>query len=261
MLARLLFSSPPRGRAVAESSAKPGWLRRQVTAVLELLSRRACTHPIHTLVFVALLASTTYINLLEGGVFWKNSSEPGPAPSRTHWSSFLQGSKDLCVGEHTAWKWRAEDSNQCLNTKRVMCFPCSCRCRVVFLLVGFEYSPANWCYHMSPASCPSDPCVPRLSFRESGEFAASSGYDSHSCQFFSPGPSIYFEFDISHISRLDSRLLSTVFRCRILSVNTARVAGWRPSSWVRRRGRSGRCAPISAGKGVGDEGGRGHERC
>ncbi len=113
-----LFGSGSQERDVAKAVSKPSWLRRQITPIAESLSRRACSHPIHTLVFVALLASTTYINLLDGGVFW-NSGDVGGASSRADWSTLVQGSKDLCVGEHTGWKWQTEDSGRCLQAEKV----------------------------------------------------------------------------------------------------------------------------------------------
>ncbi|KAJ5137540.1 hypothetical protein N7526_003773 [Penicillium atrosanguineum] len=53
----------------ADPDAEPSWIRRQVTSGLQCISRRACVHPIHTIVVIALLASTTYVGLLEGSLF------------------------------------------------------------------------------------------------------------------------------------------------------------------------------------------------
>ena len=52
-----------------DRDSEPGWLKRQVTSGLQSISRRACVHPIHTIVVIALLASTTYVGLLEGSFF------------------------------------------------------------------------------------------------------------------------------------------------------------------------------------------------
>ncbi|KAI9888730.1 MAG: 3-hydroxy-3-methylglutaryl-coenzyme A (HMG-CoA) reductase isozyme [Vezdaea aestivalis] len=83
------------------TSEKPSWLNRQVTPLFQSLSRRATTHPIHTIVTVALLASTSYVGLLEGSVF----DSPSAAPAL--------GEKQLQVGEQTGWKWQSgsEGSN------------------------------------------------------------------------------------------------------------------------------------------------------
>lgn len=107
MLASLL---PARfGGSTSTESSKPGWLSRQVTPFLQSLSSRACTHPIHTIVFVALLASTTYVGLLEGSLFEK-SDDQAFAGRRTEWGAMIEGSKTLLLGEETGWKWQTDDS-------------------------------------------------------------------------------------------------------------------------------------------------------
>ena len=128
MFSRSLFRLQDRGRdgagagpTAAALPTKPGWLRRQITPILESLSHRACVHPIQTLVFVALLASTTYISLLEEGVFWRVNDASSSSPG-TDWNSLLQGSKDLCLGKHTGWKWQAEDGGRCLEDEKVVGF-------------------------------------------------------------------------------------------------------------------------------------------
>ena len=118
MLIESLFPASKRDRDGSRSPATSSWLKRQITPTLESISRRACTHPIHTVVFVALLASTTYIGLLEGKLFGQES-DGGHISSRSDWSALLRGSKDLCVGEHTAWKWQIDDHGECLQHKPV----------------------------------------------------------------------------------------------------------------------------------------------
>jgi hydroxymethylglutaryl-CoA reductase (NADPH) len=100
---------PRRFRAAADDEpAEPSWLRRQVTASLQDISRRACAHPIHTIVGIALLASTTYVGLLEGSIF-DSFRTPGDASGPLDTSSFLYGSRTLRLGEQTAWRWQSED--------------------------------------------------------------------------------------------------------------------------------------------------------
>ena len=118
MLSSSSFSSRLRGSLSSESRTRPGWLDSQVTPVLQSLSRRACTHPIHTLVFVGLLASTTYIGLLEGSLFGQVGEVDGVS-SRTNWDALIKGSKTLCVGESTGWKWRSEDEGRCVESGSV----------------------------------------------------------------------------------------------------------------------------------------------
>lgn len=75
------------------------------------LSRRACIHPIYTLVFVAILASTTYLGLLESSLFDRQTTV-SHAVGRVDFNTLLQGSKNLFVGEETGWKWVSEDNGR-----------------------------------------------------------------------------------------------------------------------------------------------------
>ena len=104
MIASLL-PSRFRGPQIANPNSKPGWFNKKITPVLAALSRRACIHPIHTVVIVAFLASTTYIGLLEGSLFDGLPTRAGKA----EWSSLVEGSRQLYAGEDTAWKWQPQD--------------------------------------------------------------------------------------------------------------------------------------------------------
>lgn len=92
----------------ADKDAEPSWLRRQVTGGLQFISRRACIHPIHTIVVIALLASTTYVGLLEGSLLDTRNSRNVAGQVDTE--TLLQGSRNLRLGESTSWKWQVEDS-------------------------------------------------------------------------------------------------------------------------------------------------------
>ncbi|KAL8766154.1 MAG: hypothetical protein Q9209_006994 [Squamulea sp. 1 TL-2023] len=87
--------------------SNPGFFHRHVTLVLQAVARRAFTHPIHTIVFVALLASTSYVGVLEGSLFDPTSSTDN-ASQATDFSSLVEGARQLKVGESTGWKWQAE---------------------------------------------------------------------------------------------------------------------------------------------------------
>ncbi|CAL5872627.1 uncharacterized protein PFLUO_LOCUS6893 [Penicillium psychrofluorescens] len=87
--------------------AEPGWLRRQITGGLKSISRRACVHPIHTIVVIAILASTTYVGLLEGSLL---DTVRSPIAGQVDYDGLLQGSRNLRLGESTSWKWQAEDA-------------------------------------------------------------------------------------------------------------------------------------------------------
>lgn len=92
----------------AERSSGPkhvSWLQRQVVPYLQAASRSACTHPIRTLVLVALVASTTYMGLLEGPLFEPPATTDTPT-GPVEFGSLLAGSKTLHIGPDTAWKWQ-----------------------------------------------------------------------------------------------------------------------------------------------------------
>ena len=88
--------------------SKQGYVNRKISPLLESLSQRACSHPIHTIVFVALLASTSYIGLLEGRLF-EHGVSSGNTLGGLDFTSLVEGSRRLRVGEDTAWKWRADN--------------------------------------------------------------------------------------------------------------------------------------------------------
>lgn len=87
------------------TNANPGYLNKLITPWLQSISRRAFHHPIHTIVFVALLASTSYVGLLEGSFFDKN---PIGDVVATDLSSLVRQGRNLRLGEDTAWRWQVE---------------------------------------------------------------------------------------------------------------------------------------------------------
>lgn len=94
-----------RGPQVEDPTAQPGWINRKITPLLQNLSLRAYTHPIHTVVLVALLASSTYIGLLDETLLKPDTR----TVRRADWSSLVEGSRQLMVGEETGWKWQSRD--------------------------------------------------------------------------------------------------------------------------------------------------------
>ncbi|KFY88601.1 hypothetical protein V498_06723 [Pseudogymnoascus sp. VKM F-4517 (FW-2822)] len=95
-----------RGPQVTKTNAQPGWLNKNITPLLQALSRKACIHPIHTVVIVAFLASTTYMGLLEGSL----DGFPSGA-GKADWGSLVEGSRQLYVGKDSGWKWQAQDAD------------------------------------------------------------------------------------------------------------------------------------------------------
>ncbi|POS82979.1 hypothetical protein EPUL_006190, partial [Erysiphe pulchra] len=85
-----------------------GFINKGITSLVSKLSRRACAHPIHTVVIVALLASTTYIGLLESSLFGHVKST---TVGKFDWNSLQEGSKQLRAGPETEWKWISSESN------------------------------------------------------------------------------------------------------------------------------------------------------
>ena len=87
------------------STSNPGYLSRKITPLLQSVSGRAFNHPIRTIVFVALLASTSYVGLLEGSLF----DGAGLALGGTDFNTLIESGKRVQLGPETAWKWQMED--------------------------------------------------------------------------------------------------------------------------------------------------------
>ncbi|EEH34744.2 3-hydroxy-3-methylglutaryl-coenzyme A reductase [Paracoccidioides lutzii Pb01] len=101
---------PQRFRDVnAADSADAGWLNRRLTQGLQAVSRRACLHPIHTIVVIAVLASTTYVGLLEGSLF-DAVRDVGAGPGQLDVEPLLKGARNLRLGEATGWRWQVDDT-------------------------------------------------------------------------------------------------------------------------------------------------------
>lgn len=83
----------------------PGYLNRQITPILQSVSRKSFTHPIRTIAFIALLASTSYVGLLEGSLF-ENAGVAGNAAGDKDLSSLVESGRRLKLGEETGWKWQ-----------------------------------------------------------------------------------------------------------------------------------------------------------
>ena len=107
MIGSYLLPSRFRGPRPANAAAPPVWLNKMVTPYIQTFSRLATLHPIHTIVIVAFLASTTYMGLLDSPLFdvVKNNKV-----GKADWASLAEGSRQLRVGEETAWKWQTADS-------------------------------------------------------------------------------------------------------------------------------------------------------
>jgi hydroxymethylglutaryl-CoA reductase (NADPH) len=91
----------------AANSHVPGAVAKRVNSVLVSLSRRACVHPIYTIAFFAILASTTYLSLIESALFGRGDLAYD-ALGKIDFNYMLKGSKQLYAGPETEWKWSVE---------------------------------------------------------------------------------------------------------------------------------------------------------
>lgn len=94
------------------STSTPGYLNRKITPLLQSVSRRAFNHPIRTIVCFALLASTSYVGILEGSLF-ASTDLAGDAVEGTDFNTLIENGKRVKLGPETAWKWQmeSEESN------------------------------------------------------------------------------------------------------------------------------------------------------
>lgn len=108
MLTSTLLPSRFRGEAAVAPNEKqaPSWLNKRVTPVVHYFARLASSHPIQSVFAVALLASTSYVGILQDSLF-----DPSTRVGKADWSSLTEGSRVLRVGPETAWKWQSVESS------------------------------------------------------------------------------------------------------------------------------------------------------
>ncbi|KAI1772907.1 hydroxymethylglutaryl-coenzyme A reductase-domain-containing protein [Hypoxylon cercidicola] len=94
-----------RGQQPATKASAPSWFSNRITPLLQTLASLTSLHPIHTIVTVAVLASSTYLGLLEESLF-----DLSGTVRRADWSSLTDGSRSLRIGPETSWKWQPYDS-------------------------------------------------------------------------------------------------------------------------------------------------------
>jgi hydroxymethylglutaryl-CoA reductase (NADPH) len=92
------------------------WLSRAVTANLLSTSSLACQHPIHTLVVIALLASTSYVGLLQESLF---DTAGQTRNGKVDVASLLEGGRTLELSSRTSWKWHLEDDHSFVGQDKV----------------------------------------------------------------------------------------------------------------------------------------------
>jgi hydroxymethylglutaryl-CoA reductase (NADPH) len=99
---------PQRFRSLGNSDS---WLNRNVTSALVTISRVACQHPIHSIVAIALFASTSYVGLLQESLF--DTGLPTLSKNgKVDIDALLKGSRSLELSQSTDWKWLLRDDQQ-----------------------------------------------------------------------------------------------------------------------------------------------------
>ncbi|KAI0860125.1 hydroxymethylglutaryl-coenzyme A reductase [Xylaria cubensis] len=95
-----------RGQQPSDVQAPPSQVNKKLTPVLQFFSRLSCSHPVHTIVLIALLASTAYV-----GVMRESLLDATRNVRNAEWSSLAEGSRNLRTGPETGWRWQASDSD------------------------------------------------------------------------------------------------------------------------------------------------------
>ncbi len=93
-----------QGPGAAAEKTRPGWFDRRCSPILLSVAKKACTHPIHTIVTITALASYSYLGVLDTGLLDRTDKAPG----RVDLETLLAGSMRLRLGSETSWKWEAE---------------------------------------------------------------------------------------------------------------------------------------------------------
>lgn len=93
--------------ATPQAKTTPTWFAHSVSPVLLSIAKKACTHPIHTIVTIAFLGSYSYLGVLDKGLLDTASAHTGRADLQT----LLAGSKQLRVGPETNWQWHVEETS------------------------------------------------------------------------------------------------------------------------------------------------------
>ena len=89
------------------NTAPPSWLNQWISPFLHTLTRQSCTHPIHTIIFILLLASTSYVGFLEGGL--ANPRIPSSSSARSiDFETLANDGRQLKLSQETAWKWQQD---------------------------------------------------------------------------------------------------------------------------------------------------------
>lgn len=100
-----------------QKKTSPTWFDRHCSPILLSIAKKACTHPIHTIVTIAFVASYSYLGVLDKGLLESGIEEA--AASRVDFQTLLAGSKRLRVGEETSWQWEAVEARPSIHKEKV----------------------------------------------------------------------------------------------------------------------------------------------
>ncbi|KAI0170017.1 3-hydroxy-3-methylglutaryl-CoA reductase [Hypoxylon sp. FL1284] len=106
MIASTFLPSRFRGEQPNDIPAPPSKTNQRLTPILQFVSKIACLHPIHTIVVVALIASTTYVGIVKESLIDVTRST-----RNADWSSLVEGSRSLWTSPETSWRWQSFDSD------------------------------------------------------------------------------------------------------------------------------------------------------
>jgi hydroxymethylglutaryl-CoA reductase (NADPH) len=104
-----LLPKPLRALGATGQDGSPSWLNRKITSNLLSASHQACMHPIHTIVVIALLASTSYVGLLQQSLF-ETPGQTSHGQGHVDVDSLLEGGRSLELSSRTSWKWQSDDT-------------------------------------------------------------------------------------------------------------------------------------------------------
>ncbi|OGM43824.1 HMG-CoA reductase [Aspergillus bombycis] len=96
--------------ASAPVTPKSGWVQYRVTKGLRAVVSQVCRHPIHTLLVTSLIATSTYLHVLEGTFRAANLGFGSKTDAASlNVESLLWGSRSLRISETSSWRWQVDD--------------------------------------------------------------------------------------------------------------------------------------------------------
>lgn len=120
---------PQRFRDLGDTNSP---LYRAVTDTLVTVSKFSLSSPIPTLVVIALLASTSYVGLLQESLFDTGLDTLSPQ-GHLDVNGLLKGSRTLELSANTYWKWQILEDGTVPELNEVIGWPLCNLCILTFL--------------------------------------------------------------------------------------------------------------------------------